>query len=51
MMKWLTKEVLVEVILVLLVGLLASFVEVRLVYLIIAIGAGIILIRRHQRPP
>ena len=48
MMKWLTKEILVEVILVLLVGLLASFVEVRLVYLVIAVGAGIVLIRRRR---
>ncbi len=48
MMKWLTKEILVEVIFVLLVGLLASFVEVRLVYLIIAVGAGIILLRRRR---
>ena len=48
MMKWLTKEILVEVILVLLFGLLASFVEVRLVYLVIAVGAGIALIRRRR---
>ena len=44
----LANEVAAEAIFVLLVGLLASFVELRLAYLIILAGAGILLIRRFR---
>jgi hypothetical protein len=47
-MKWVAREVAAEVIFVLIVGLLASFMNLKLAYLVIVVGAGIFLLRRRR---